>query len=352
LAGALLAATLVLPALPARADDDAREWLERMSEALASRNYEGVFTHATRRQSETMRIVHRVDDGESTERLVSLDGSGREIVRTAKEVHVYLPDRSVVLVEPRNDEGSLVGRFPEPGPRLDQLYTLELRDGPKLLGRDVQVLDIRPRDGFRYGYRLWLDRKSAMPLRTVVVDPTGRAVEMITFTELEMPKRIPARATEPSIDAAGYRWVRNSRSAQSRPTATAWLPTRLPPGFKLVKVRTQVIPGVALPVQHLIFSDGIASISVFIEPARPDGSTPAESSSVGSASAFSTTVRGHVVTAVGEVPLETVRDIARSVQPMPAGGPPGRPPAGAPPSVGASTALAPEPPPVPALQQR
>ena len=96
LAGALLAATLVLPALPARADDDAREWLERMSEALASRNYEGVFTHSTRRQSETMRIVHRVDDGESTERLVSLDGSGREIVRTEKEVHVYLPDRSVL----------------------------------------------------------------------------------------------------------------------------------------------------------------------------------------------------------------------------------------------------------------
>ena len=355
LAGALLAATLVLPALPARADDDAGEWLERMSEALASRNYEGVFTHSTRRQSETMRIVHRVDDGESTERLVSLDGSGREIVRTAKEVHVYLPDRSVVLVEPRNDEGSLVGRFPEPGPRLDQMYTLELREGPRLLGRDVQVLDIRPRDGFRYGYRLWLDQKSAMPLRTVVVDPTGRAVEAITFTELQMPKRIPASATEPSIDATGYRWVRNSKAAQpARPPSApvAWLPTRLPPGFRLVKVRTQVIPGVALPVQHLIFSDGIASISVFIEPARPDGSAPPESSSVGSASAFSTTVGGHVITAVGEVPLETVRDIARSVEPAPVGGPPARPAAGVPPAFESRTALAPEPPPAPSLQQR
>ena len=355
LAGALLAATLVLPALPARADDDAREWLERMSEALASRNYEGVFTHSTRRQSETMRIVHRVDDGESTERLVSLDGSGREIVRTRKEVHVYLPDRSVVLVEPRTDEGSLVGRYPEPGPRLDQMYTLDLHDGPKLLGRDVQVLDIRPRDGFRFGYRLWLDRKSAMPLRTVVFDPTGEAVESINFTELEMPKRIPASATEPSIDATGYRWVRNSKSAPpARPPSApvAWLPNRLPPGFRLVKVRTQVIPGVALPVQHLIFSDGIASISVFIEPARPDGNAPPESSSVGSASAFSTTVGGHVITAVGEVPLETVRDIARSVEPAPMGGSPARPAAGAPPAFESRTALAPELPPAPSLQQR
>jgi sigma-E factor negative regulatory protein RseB len=299
-----------------------------------------------------MRIVHRVDDGQSTERLVSLDGSGREIVRTEKEVHVYLPDRSVVLVEPRNDEGSLVGRFPEPGPKLDQLYTLELHDGPRLLGRDVQVLDIRPRDGFRYGYRLWLDQKSAMPLRTVVVDPTGRPVEAITFTELEMPKRIPASATEPSIDATGYRWVRNSKSSKATTAAVAWLPTRLPPGFKLVKARTQVIPGVALPVQHLVFSDGIASISVFIEPARPDGSTPAESSSVGSASAFSTTVRGHLITAVGEVPLETVRDVARSVEPAPAAGPPGRPPVGASPAAGAPPPRVPDPPPVSALQQR
>ncbi|MFO1407223.1 MAG: MucB/RseB C-terminal domain-containing protein [Steroidobacteraceae bacterium] len=348
-AGALLAASFALASFPARSDDDARQWLERMSEALTSRNYTGVFTHSTRRQSETMRIVHRVDDGESTERLVSLDGSGREIVRTAREVHVYLPDRSVVLVEPRSDEGSLVGKYPEPGPELDRYYVLEIHDGPKLLGRDVVVLDVRPRDAYRFGYRLWLDEKSAMPLRTVVVDPAGRPVETITFTELELPKKIRAGETETSLDATGYRWVRNSKDAEARPRAVAWLPTRLPPGFKLVNSRLQVVPGVALPVQHLIFSDGFASISVFIEPVRPDGNAPAESSSVGSASAFSTTVHGHVVTAVGEVPLETVRDVARSVEPvtMPATlGPPGR--ATAPPAPARPV----DAPPVPALQQR
>src|SRR5512137_834906 len=101
---------------PARAsDDDARAWLERMSEALATRNYVGLFTHTTGRQSETMRIVHRVGRNGSTERLVSLDGSGREIVRTPSEVHVYLPDRGVVLVEPRTDEGSLSKALPAPG---------------------------------------------------------------------------------------------------------------------------------------------------------------------------------------------------------------------------------------------
>jgi sigma-E factor negative regulatory protein RseB len=311
-----------LLALPARAaDDDPHQWLERMSESLASRNYTGVFTHSTRRQSETMRIVHRVGKTASTERLVSLDGSGREIVRTAGEVHVYLPDRRVVLVEPRSDDGSLLEALPEPGPELDALYELQLRDSNKLLGRDVRILDIRSRDAFRYGYRLWLDEETAMPLRTVVVDGAGRPVEVINFTQLEMPRHIDARATEPTIDASGFQWVRHSRQLQAQPPApVAWRPMKLPPGFRLVASRMQVVPGVAFPVQHLIFSDGFASISVFIEPARPEGPAPPESSSVGSANAFSTLVQGHVVTAVGEVPLETVRDVARSVGPAPPAG--------------------------------
>ena len=312
---------LAQPALASQ--DDARGWLERMSEALATRNYVGLFTHTTSRQSETMRIVHRVGKSGSTERLVSLDGSGREIVRTPEEVHVYLPDRRVVLVEPRSDQGSLLKALPAPGPQLDVLYDMRVREGHKLLGREVRVIDIRPRDALRYGYRLWLDEETAMPLRSVVVDGLGRPVELIHFTQLEMPRHIDAREVEPSIDATGFQWVRNARRmADPQVVASSWRPLRLPPGFRLVASRVQTLPGVALPVQHLIFSDGFASISVFIEPGNPAGPAPPESSSVGSANAFSTLVSGHVVTAVGEVPLETVRDVATSVVPAEPSTPP------------------------------
>jgi sigma-E factor negative regulatory protein RseB len=318
-AGLAIVGSLGLLALPALASsDDPHWWLARMSESLTTRNYTGVFTHATRHQSETMQIVHRVGRNVSTERLVSLDGSGREIVRTADEVHVYLPDRRVVLVEPRSDGGLLLEVLPEAGPELDKRYELRIQDGGKLLGRDVRVLDIRPRDSFRYGYRLWLDEKTAMPLRTVVVDPAGHPVEMINFTALDMPRRIDAHATEPSIDASGFQWVRNAHRPPVLPQSpVVWRPMSLPPGFRLIANRRQVVPGVDQPVQHLIFSDGIATISVFIEPSRPEGPAPPESSSVGSANAFTTVVHGRVVTAVGEVPLETVRDVARSVAPSP-----------------------------------
>ena len=299
--------------------EDARSWLERMSESLATLNYDGLFTHSTAGQTDSMRIVHRVDEkGRSTERLVSLDGSGREVVRTLEEVHAYLPDRQVVLVEPRGDDGSLLKALPTPGPTLDKYYVLSASKGNKLLGRDVIVIDVRPRDRYRYGYRLWLDEDTAMPLRSVVGDESGRPIEQILFTRLELKDKIPARDIEPVVDAAGFQWVRTGRKLAAMPQvpANGWRPVRVPPGFRLVASRLQVLPGSPMPAQHLIFSDGIAAISVFIEPGPPTGPRPPEASAMGSANAYSTSVHGHVVTAVGEVPAMTVREIANSVVPV------------------------------------
>lgn len=329
----LVAALLAVVSGTASASpEEAKQWLERMTQALATRSYVGLFTHSTPAQSESMRIVHRVEDGRSLERLVSLDGSGREIIRTREEVHAYLPDRRVVLVEPRTDDGSLLTALPTPGARLDTFYDLQVTKGNKLLGRDVQVVDIRPRDRYRYGYRLWLDEKTAMPLRTVVDNGQGRPVEQISFTSLEMARHIPDEDVEPSVDATGFQWVRTGRKLAPPPPpvagANGWRPMRLPPGFRLVASRVQLLPGSPVPAQHLIFSDGMAAISVFIEPGPARGPAPPESSSMGSANAYSTSIQGHVVTAVGEVPADTVREVATSVVPVNA---PAKPvPSGAP----------------------
>jgi sigma-E factor negative regulatory protein RseB len=323
---AALCAAACLLAFTARAadgaGDDPRLWLERMSRALATENYDGLFTHSTGNQTETMRIVHRSEKGRSVERLVSLDGSGREIVRTRDEVHAYLPDRRVVLVEPRGDDGSLLKALPTPGPTLDRYYEISVAKGSRLLGREVRVIDVRPRDIYRYGYRLWLDVETSMPLQSVVVNGAGRPVEQIRFTRLELKDKIPARDIEPTVDAAGFRWIRTDRKLAAMPQLPAkggWRPLRVPPGFRLVASRLQPVPGSALPAHHLIFSDGLAAISVFIEPGPPAaGPRPPESSSMGSANAYSTSIQGHVVTAIGEVPAATVREIANSVGPLPA----------------------------------
>jgi len=309
-AGLLIAA----PASAQEPAQDARAWLERMSEALATRNYDGLFTHSTPGQAESMRIVHRVEKGRSYERLVSLDGSGREVVRTRDEVHAYLPDRKVVLVEPRRDDGSLLSALPTPGPTLDNYYDLSWRQGKKLLGRDIVIIDVRPKDRYRYGYRLWLDEETAMPVRSVVGDEAGRQIEQILFTRLEMKDRISAKDVEPTVDANGFQWVRTDRKLAAMPQLPAnngLRPLRVPPGFRLVASRLQVMPGSPMPAQHLIFSDGIAAISVFIEPGPPtDGQRPPEASQMGSAKAYSTSVHGNVVKAIGDVPAGNGREIA------------------------------------------
>ena len=318
---ALLAAVGALAMAPAHADEaakaEARVWLERMAEALTTRNYDGLFTHTTPRQSEAMRIVHRSEGGRTVERLVSLDGSGREIIRTPEVVHCYFPDRRMVLVEPNSDRGSLIKGLPAAAQELDANYDIRMSTGHRLLGVEARLIEIRPRDAYRYGYRLWLDEKTAMPLRSAVCDANDRIVEQIHFTRLDVDQPIAARDLEPAVDPAGFRLVRSpGQPVRSRASGPPWQAARVPPGFRLIRTRSQVLPGADQPVQHLVYSDGMAVVSVFIEAGGQVQPAPVETT-VGSASAFSATVGGIQVTAVGEVPPSTVRIIATSVGPGP-----------------------------------
>lgn len=312
----LIAALLTVVSTAQAGDREARQWLERMSEALATRNYEGRFFHLRDSRSEAMRIYHRVDKGKVTERLVSLDGSGREIIRNQTEVVCYLPDRRTVLVEKRTDDSTLLAAVPSYNEELEAHYNIERGPFTKALGRRTQVIMVTPRDQFRYGYRLWLDDETAMPLKSQLCDRNGKVIEQILFAELNFRDRIPADSLKPSISGEGFRWIR--QDAQPQPQLAAgqvagWGVIRLPAGFRLTAWRIQLIAGSSVPVQHLVYSDGLASVSVFIEPSDPQAQPMRGLAKVGAAFAFSRALDGHQVTAVGEVPPVTVEAIAASV---------------------------------------
>ena len=306
---------LCVLALPARAGDpDAREWLERMSRALAEQNYDGRFFHLTESRSETMRIIHRVDKGKVSERLVSLDGSGREIIRNDEEVVCYLPDKRTVLVEKRSGNNSLLAALPSYSESLEQHYNIEkIGKVAKTLGRKTQMIVVQPRDQYRYGYRLWLDQETAMPLKSQLSDRNGRVIEQILFAELNLRDRIPMSELKPSVSAEGFRWLRQDPEPVRVAGNVGWSVIRLPAGFRLTTWRIQAIAGSSAPVRHLVFSDGLASVSVFIEP-RGSQATPMHGlARVGAAFAYSRDLDGHQVTAVGEVPAATVEAIASGV---------------------------------------
>ncbi|HSD74499.1 MAG TPA: MucB/RseB C-terminal domain-containing protein [Steroidobacteraceae bacterium] len=297
------------------AEVDARTWLERMNRALATRNYDGTFFHLRNGKVETLRIIHRVDKGKVAERLVSLD-SGREIVRNDKELTCYLPDQRRILVEPRQDPGPLLGTLPDFDAAVTENYKLEKLPSAQLLGRKTQVIAVNPNDAYRFGYRLWIDDETALPLKTQLCDERGNVVEQVLFANITLPDSIPMSAVRSQVDVRGLQWVKQPAPTQaSAAVVQLWRAGKVPPGFRLTATNTQLMDGSTSPVAHLVYSDGLASVSVFIETKSPDREQLNGLARVGSAFAFSTTVRGHQVTAVGEVPAQTVQLIAHSTRP-------------------------------------
>lgn len=322
---ALLGALLSTIPQGARGADDPRAWLEKMNKALETRNYDGTFFHISGGRVETMRIVHRVRSGRVSERLQSLDGSGREFVRANDELTCYLPDQHTVLVEPRQNRRPFLGALPQFDTTVSDFYRIESLPATHIMGRPARVIAVNPKDQFRFGYRLWLDEKTAMPLKTQLCDPRGQVIEQIYFARLDMPESIPDSDLAPTVHTDGMRWVRQGPSIDNASAAlAAYRASQLPPGFRLTVQGTQTLGGASAPASHLVYSDGLATVSVFVEQSSSDAGVATANSQtqppmhglvrVGSGYAFSTVVQGHQVTAVGEVPAQTVEFIAHSVK--------------------------------------
>jgi len=309
---------LALVVASAAGAEEPSRWLQRMNQALTTRNYEGTFSHWHGGRVEMLRIIHRVQDGAVAERLVSLDGSGREFIRKGAELVCYLPDKRTVLVERRPAQESLLSGIPAVNTQTARFYDIQEVAQTRVNRRDTHVITVSPKDEFRYGYRLWIDAATAMPLKSQLCDARGHVIEQIVFADLSLPAHIPDSSFKPEVPTAGFHWLRNDSPPvkESPENATmAWNAMMLPPGFRMAARSAQIMPGSEGPVSHLVFTDGLASVSVFVESrsAPADQQTVMEESlHVGSSSVFSTIMGSRQVTAVGEVPPATVRSIASS----------------------------------------
>ncbi|MFM7066678.1 MAG: MucB/RseB C-terminal domain-containing protein [Gammaproteobacteria bacterium] len=316
-----LLATVAVGA-PADADSPLR-LLERMSTALATKNYDGEFLRMADGRVDRFRIVHRREAQGYTERVQLLVGAGRigrEIIRKNNELRRYIPETRQVFVGPAGmGDGTLLGYLPVFGTSADQPYQL-VAEGRQTTttGRPARVIQVRARDEFRLGYRLWIDESTGMPTRTDLLDPRGRILEQLVFTELRLRSRIADEELQPSPLVRGY--ARVEAGAEPLPTRVApltspWQVAHLPPGFRVAQRTVKWLPGSGTPATHLVVTDGVASVSVFVEQPSPGRVPRVGSGRIGAASAYTTVVEGHQVTAVGEVPPRTVEAIARQVVP-------------------------------------
>lgn len=300
------------------AADDAHDWLMRMDKASRALNFDGVFIYRHNDKLETMRIIHRVEGGRVHERLVSLTGAPREIIRTDREVQCYLPDENSVVIEHRKAESNgFPGILPQQISDLDRNYSLTLGHAGRVADRDAQFIVVKPKDGYRYGYELWADKATSLLLRADLVDDQGKTVEQFMFTNIQPGANISADDLKPHFGKKSSVWHRSNEDNST--AAPKWTAQRLPAGFKLT---THVMRKSALHnklTEQLVYSDGLAAVSVFIEKLNPDSRSKPHTTAnhMGAVHAFRKTIDDHRVTVVGEVPAATVDLIGQSVKPLP-----------------------------------
>jgi sigma-E factor negative regulatory protein RseB len=308
----LLACVLSLAAGAIADTDDPSLWLDRMSAAVKTSSYEGTVVRIRDGKAEALKVAHTVDKGVIRERVVAQEGNGLEIIRNGDEVHCILPDQKSVLVEKWNDQSTLFSTLPSRDIRFGNEYDVAIVREERVAGRQSNLLAIRPHDSYRYGYRIWLDVETGFPLQTQLIGVDGAAIEQIKFAEIEFRAEIHASALAPSHKTDDFRWLKQSNPHVTRSVETEWLCDSLPQGFRVISTHEEKVADGGEYVLHILYSDGLANVSVFI--AELDENDPHGESSVGGSNAYSAVVGDHHVTAVGKVPATTVQQIATTMR--------------------------------------
>lgn len=288
------------------------DWLNRMGVAVQTTSYEGTVIRIQDGKAEALKVVHTVSDGVVREKVVAQEGNGLEIIRNGNEVHCILPDRKSVLVEEWDDQSTLFSTLPSSEVRFGSEYDVSLVREERVAGRPTVLVAIRPHDNYRYGHRIWLDIETAFPLQTQLIGEDGTAIEQVKFADISLNKEIHASALTPSISTENFRWLNQPSRHVKHDIETTWESMDLPPGFRAVATHGETMPGSDEVVTHILYSDGLANISVFVA-GQVEASAPGPSR-VGGSNSYSASIDGHRITAVGEVPAVTVEQIATTMR--------------------------------------
>ena len=296
-------------ALPAHADE-AQDWLTRLGRAEQQQSFQGTFVYERNGSFSTHDIWHRVQNGQVRERLLQLDGSAQEVVRVDGRTQCV----SGTLVVGLGNSRDAPSRALDPE-KLNQFYELAVIGKSRVAGRNAVIVSITPRDQYRYGFELHLDRETALPLKSLLLNDQGQLLERFQFTRLDTSTTPNDRDLQPSSECTSIA-VGDTKAAAVE-AVEAWHLEWLPPGFQLTNSSARKDPHTKTRVDSLMYEDGLARFSVFLEPIS-DVSVTETRTQLGPTVAVSrrlNTVDGEMmVTVVGEIPIGTAERIALSVR--------------------------------------
>ena len=311
-----LLAVLSLFSEAARAVDagnDPRTWLNRIATSAQSVSYEGTFVYRRDDQLVTMHLIHVANRDGEREQLVSLSGGRRELLRSKEGVVCIFPGKKHITF----NKGGLNKHFPSQlASRVKDLkknYRLTMGGRDRIAGRDARMIVVEPKDNYRYGYRIWVDEETGLLLQSDLVNGHGNAIEQVVFTAIKVvDKASPEMVKAVTMDADMRRSLKASKEQAVASGNMPWRVTSMPRGFSLAE-HYRHNHGKRAPVEQLVLTDGMATVSVFIEQMSDDAAPFKGVTHMGAVNAFGTVVNDHQLTVVGEVPAATVRLIGRSL---------------------------------------
>ncbi|MDD2047877.1 MucB/RseB C-terminal domain-containing protein [Pseudomonas putida] len=304
----LLSGWLTLPAHAANSSPEAGDWLKKLAQAEQQQSYQGTFVYERNGSFSTHDIWHRVQDGKVSERLLQLDGSAQEVVRVDGRTQCV----SGALVSGVSSTPESTARVLDPL-KLMSWYDLGVAGKSRVADRAAVIVTLTPRDQHRYAFELHLDRETGLPLKSLMLDDKGRLLERFQFTRLDT-REAPSDA---DLQAGEQCKPVTAVAARAAQPVTGWRSDWLPPGFELVDSSTGKDPQGKNTVNRLMFDDGLARFSVFVE-ALDGGSAADIRTQLGPTVAVSrrlTTPKGEMmITVVGEIPIGTAERIALSMR--------------------------------------
>ncbi len=309
--GLVLLAFVTACGTTAVAEDDPQVWLDRMANATQTLDYEGTVIRIAEGRAEALKVVHSVSDGVIRERVVAQEGNGLEIIRNGNEVHCILPESRSVLVEEWNDQSTLFSTLPSRRIRASNQYDLIMVGEDRVAGRAALMLAIRPHDEYRYEHRVWLDSETGFPLQTQLIGDDGSWLEQVKFADISLGGDVLSCALAPSYSTENFTWLTSPRREATPVDVSELHNEDLPPGFRVTSAQEEMLAGSDKPVTHIMYSDGLATVSVFIS--EDSGEAVTERSNTGASNTYSVVIAGHRVTAIGDVPEAAVERIANSI---------------------------------------
>ncbi len=316
----VFAAFLTSLSLSSVAADDA--WLVLQKAAFAARelNYQGVFVYQNGNQARSVQITHMNNAGQELTRNLVLDNRvtdkklashPREVFSQGSDIVIFHPKNDKVIIEKRRGQNLFPAILPVNLQSLKQSYAARLGRPDFVAGRPAQIVDLIPKDAFRYSYKIWTDTEFGLLVKMTLINDKNETLEQITFQELSMMNSQDLNWFQPTIDLT-KKYEMEDVALLNR-VHTDWILAELPPGYMKVDHIELNVNGKSTPINQLIFSDGIASVSLFIEPVAKGKRAKIGHHLIGSTNICANVVDGYQVMVVGEVPLATVQQIARAV---------------------------------------